>query len=121
MMVAQPGCVRVCEREHLMVIQVEGWGTMRQSLALRRFAEQCLAKGITGCRVDLCRCTYMDSTFLGTLLFVKRAVERHEGAEFAFVAVSPECSRLLRQMGLDRFFHVGAGTESAEGEWTELC
>jgi len=46
-----------------------GWA---HGMALRGYAEQAFAAGATGLRIDLRHCTYMDSTFLGTLLFLKR-------------------------------------------------
>ena len=80
---------------------VVGQATLRQSPALRRHVEQCRATGPMTVHIDLHECTYMDSTFLGTLLMFKR---RH--GQFALVAPSPECICLLRQMGLGSVFCV---------------
>ena len=80
---------------------VIGQATMRQSPALRHRVEQCFATGPIALHVDLEACTYMDSTFIGTLLMFKRRLR-----EFALVAPSPECSRLLRQMGLGAVFCI---------------
>ncbi len=86
--------------------RVVGHATMRQSPALRCRIEQALVSGPITLHVDLHECVYMDSTFLGMLIMFRRMlVNRHLG-QFALVAPSPECSRLLRQMGLDATFCI---------------
>jgi len=120
-MTATQGSVRVRRDEQTVIFQVEGWGRMSHSLPLRRFAEQALAAGATSLRVDLRRCTHMDSTFLGTLLQLKREAERRGQGDFALVSPSPQCVQLLRQMGLERLFYVETTPEGDAGTWTELC
>jgi anti-anti-sigma factor len=118
-MAAPQGIIRVHQDGPTVTFQVEGWTTMKQSLSLRRFAEQCLAAGATTLQVDLRRCTFMDSTFVGTLLFLKRAVHRKEHGEFTLLAPSAECGKLFRQMGLEGVFPTAAA-EGPAGPWTEL-
>jgi anti-anti-sigma factor len=87
---------------------------MRQSPALRCRIEQALVSGPITLHVDLHECVYMDSTFLGMLIMFRRMlVNRHLG-QFALVAPSPECSRLLRQMGLDATFCILAEESSPD-------
>jgi anti-anti-sigma factor len=119
-MTAPQGTLRMQQQAQTITFQVEGCVRMPQGLALRRFAEQCLAANMTVFRIDLRLCTYMDSTFLGTLLFLHRTIARGgEGALF-LVAPSPQCAQLLRQMGLDNVFATARATEPATGTWTEL-
>ncbi len=119
-MPAQQGTIRVRQQEQTLRIQLEGWARMAQALAVRRLAEQHLAAGSTTLRVDLRRCTYMDSTFIGILLFLKRAVDRAQGS-FALVSPSVECRRLLQQMMLDKIFPMVTEDEAASNNWTILC
>src|SRR5262249_25707244 len=79
-----------------------------------------LTEGMMVLYVDLRHCTHMDSTFLGTLLFLKRLVERQEEGKFALLSPSPQCSRLLQQMSLDRVFPVVSVEDSGAGAWAEL-
>ena len=74
-MAAQPGRVRVYQHAQAVAFQVEGQATMQHSPAVRRYAEQNLTVGTTALSVDLRRYIHMDSTFLGTLLFLKRLDE----------------------------------------------
>jgi anti-anti-sigma factor len=119
-MAAQQGKVRVSQYEQTVTFQVEGQATMHHSPSVRRFAEQCLAGGARALYVDLRCCTHMDSTFLGTLLFLKRLVERREEGKFALRSPSPQCYRLLQQMGLDRIFPIVSMEDSGAGAWAEL-
>jgi len=120
-MAAPQGTVRVRQDGPTVTFQVEDWGRMVHGLPMRRFAERALEGGAAVLRVDLRHCDYMDSTFLGTLLCLKRLVEQRGGGRFALVEPSPKCRQLLRQMGVDAFLPVVAaeGPEPAAG-WAEL-
>jgi anti-anti-sigma regulatory factor len=118
-MAAQDGCVRVQRHDGTVTFRVEGWGTMKQSLPFRRVAERCLADGAAALHIDLRACTYLDSTFLGTLLAVKRAADRQRQGTFALVAPSAQCAGLLRQMALDRLFPVVPADECAD-TWVDV-
>ncbi len=119
-MATQQGMVRVQQDEHTVTFQPEGQATMHHSPAVRRFAEQRFAGGMVALYVDLRRCTHMDSTFLGTLLFLKRLVERREEGKFALLSPSPQCCRLLQQMGVDKVFPILSREESTTGAWAGL-
>ena len=119
-MAAQQGSVRVHQHDQTVTFQVEGQATMHHSPAVRQYAEQCFIGGTTALSVDLRRCTHMDSTFLGTLLFLKRLVERYEGGAFTLISPSPQCRQLLREMGLEKIFAVVDVDELTPDVWTEL-
>jgi anti-anti-sigma factor len=119
-MAAPQGIVRVHQQQQTIAFQVEGWTTMHQSLAFRRAAEYWLEQGACVMRVDLSRCTFMDSTFIGTLLNLKRAVNREENGDFALVGPTAACLKLFQQMGLDGVFPILAVDEAAGFCWTEM-
>lgn len=119
--VGVPHCLlRVQERGRLARLRVEGRATMAESPAVRRFGEQCLERGVAELRIDLSHCPYMDSTFLGTLLYLKRALDRAAQTEFLLVAPSSECCRLFQQMGLSPLFAVLNAEEANEESWVQL-
>ncbi len=119
-MAGGPTQILVYEGNDTVVFRVAGRGTMCHCVALRSRAEQSLGRGVRRLLVDLRDCTYFDSTFLGTLLMLKRAATEHGGAEFGLVDPSPACRRLLAQMQMDRYFpQVETACESNEG--CELC
>jgi anti-anti-sigma factor len=120
-MAAPHGILRVHQQGPTVIFQVEQWGRMSQGLALRRVAEQALAGGAKNLQVDLSHCTYMDSTFVGTLLFCHRAVRRRGQGEFGLVAPSPQCRQLLQQMGVENVFAIGSEHNVPTQGWTEVC
>lgn len=115
-----PTQILVYEGDDTVVFRVVGRGTMCHCVALRSRAEQSLGRGVRRLLVDLRECTYFDSTFLGTLLMLKRAATERGGTEFGLVDPSDACRRLLAQMQMDRYFpQVETVCESKEG--SELC
>jgi anti-anti-sigma regulatory factor len=114
------GCVRVNQTGQAITFQVLGWGTMKQSLPVRHFGEQGLSSGVNTLRVDLRHCTYLDSTFLGTLLWLQRAARRRGAAELVLISPSANCCRLFQQLGVDTAFCTCAEDEADPGCWTEL-
>jgi anti-sigma B factor antagonist len=118
---AASGCVvRVHQGQKTVTYQVEGRATMDHGLALRRCAEQTIACGVTVIRADLHLCTFMDSTFIGTLLHVKRAIGQCNCGELVLLSPSQQCCRLLHQMGLDGVFSVVMTEETCDQDWSEL-
>jgi anti-anti-sigma regulatory factor len=118
---AEPqGTVRVLRQGQTISFHVVGRATAALGLPLRRCAEQALADGAGELRFDLRRCTHMDSTFLGTLLYLKRVVARRGEGELTLVAPSAQCCRLLEQMGLVGVFPTAAAEEGEVGDGTEL-
>jgi anti-anti-sigma factor len=115
-----PDTMRVCEDDQCIVFQIEGRGTMKQAPALRGRAESALADGVRRLQVDLRRCQYMDSTFLGTLLLLMREVGRREQGEFALVSPSPDCRQLLEKMQLARVYSIVELDELPAYLWSDL-
>jgi anti-anti-sigma regulatory factor len=112
--------MRVCEDDQSIVFQIEGRGTMKQAPALRARAETALADGVHRVQVDLRRCGYMDSTFLGTLLLLLRAVKGLEQGEFTLVSPSAECRQLLEKMQLARMYCMRDLEELPAYLWSDL-
>ncbi|MBY0232655.1 MAG: STAS domain-containing protein [Gemmataceae bacterium] len=103
-----------------LTVRVEGRGTMAHGLPLQRLGERLLASGVRAVRIDLRACPYMDSTFLGTLLALNKALGRLGAGPLAIVAPTVACSKILDQMGLGEMLPVQAGTDHDPAGWHEL-
>ncbi len=114
-----PNAIRFNQNDRTLTFQVEGRATMTHSLPFRRQGERALEHGTTHLRVDLRNCTYMDSTFLGTLLTLKKAVDRI-GAHMTLVAPSTPCVKILHQMGLTDVLPAQSEDVDPQVSWTEL-
>lgn len=118
-MAPSPAVLRVCRHDADLTLQLEGRATMHGRLPIRRVAEQALAAGARRVRVDLRRCLAMDSTVIGTLIYLARAAGQH-GVEFALISPSPACRETLAQMGLDPLFPVETADELPAAAWTDV-
>jgi anti-anti-sigma factor len=103
-----------------LTFRAEGRATMHHSLPLRQCVEQAACAGTIHVRVDLRDCTYMDSTFLGTLLFLKKMTDKRCLGDFALVGPSAVCMQLLKSMCLDRIYPIQAAEELPAEGWTAL-
>ena len=104
---AAPGVVRIHEEEKRVTFLVEGQGTMHLSPCVRRHAEAQLAGGAASLTFDLRGCTYLDSTFLGTLVALKRSAACQVPAcDFALICPSAECRQLFKQMWFEGVFRI---------------
>jgi anti-anti-sigma regulatory factor len=110
--------IRFCQSDTTITFQVDGRVTMAQSVPFRRLAEQALDAGVACLYVDLRRCLYIDSTFVGTLLVLQRAAR--DRAAFAILCPSAPCQRVLDSLGLGRRFAVIQCDELPAHAWTEV-
>ena len=65
------GCFHVAAWDSNILIQVEGYATLNNSIFFKEFVEQMLQKGFRDFIVDLSLCQGMDSTFMGVLVGIK--------------------------------------------------
>jgi anti-sigma B factor antagonist len=118
-MTAPQGTVRFHQRDQTVTFRVEGRGTMPLGLPLRRCAERFVTTGTSQIRVDLRDCSYMDSTFLGTLLTLKKTMDRQAG-RLTVVMPSPACARILQQMGLNEVLPAESADLDPSATWSDL-
>lgn len=113
--------ILVCQTGAAVIVRVEGKGTVRLSPAILRYIETRIAEGVTTLGMDLCRCTHMDSTFLGTLISLHRAAGGAPGGSFTIMALSPECTEILHHNALDRVLRIAIAETPADARWTPLA
>jgi anti-anti-sigma regulatory factor len=94
---------------------------MQQAPAVRAMAERAIVVGAGYVHIDLRRCGYMDSTFIGTLLFLNKAAARRGPDGFAVVSPSEPCRKLIEKMGLADYCPMIDEAELPAGSWTELA
>lgn len=94
---------------------------MMQSLSFRRFAERAFkADGRTLC-VDLRHCTHVDSTFVGTLLYLLKALKGDAVQRLRLISPTKPCLDALEQMGVLSLFNTSTFEEDVDGStWNEM-
>lgn len=120
-MAAAAAKVRYYSSPPSLTFRVEGRATMTQSLPLRRHAERGLEAGLDHVRIDLRDCTYMDSTFVGTLLALHKQLDGAGRGRLTLLAPSPACARILRDLGLTDVLPADADADIPDdAPWQEL-
>jgi anti-anti-sigma factor len=119
-MEAPTASLLVRQQGEALVVRVDGRATMRQAPALRRLAELCPVRGVRELLIDLHACTYLDSTFLGTLLCLQRVAGCWRNGRYALIAPSPECRAALRQLGLLDVLTIQEVAPDGGSDWTLL-
>jgi anti-anti-sigma factor len=114
------GIVRFHQHEQTVTFRVEGRGTMPHSLPIRKLVERRLLEGVTRVLIDLRDCTYMDSTFLGTLLTLSKMMAQRGQGQFLIISPSTSCRQLFQQMGLTTLFATQVADLDPAAPWQDL-
>lgn len=100
---------------YLKVASAESDGVGKQTGAVTTQPQAGIDQ-VADVRASVSRCTYMDSTFVGTLLFLQRVAQDR----LALINPSPACEEILRQMDLDDFFPIEEQPGGPAEGWIEL-
>jgi anti-anti-sigma regulatory factor len=105
-MTAPSGKVLARREGNELTFLVVGHVTCHHCPAMRQFAEEAQACGATTIEYDLRDCTYCDSTFLGTLLTLKRSFDPREEGRVRLACPSASFRQILAQIGAARLFTI---------------
>ena len=100
--------ILVARHGNLGFVKVVGRGSFQNSGCLQTFYREMLKDQVTRFVVDLEACTYLDSTFLGTLLGLGLQLKGKGKGLLHILNASPRNLELLKNLGLDRLFHIDA-------------
>jgi anti-anti-sigma factor len=115
------GKVLARQESDTLCFLVVGKVTCHHSPALHQYAEEGLVRGAKRIHVDLRDCVYCDSTFLGTLLQLKRRCDRDNPDAFRLVCPSAQFRQMLAQIGAERLFQiVDHATTDTQTTWQQL-
>jgi len=117
---ASHGLVRCLQHGHIALIRIEGRVNLSHSPGVRSFGLRWLQEPEHLLVFDLRQCRHMDSTFVGTLLFLQRHVEEGGRGTLILAAPSEECLRILGDMGVNEAFRVEEKEVLTPGNWTVL-
>ncbi len=87
-------------------ICVRGRATQLHGSPLREFVEEMLHRGYDRFQLDLGRCTYLDSSFLGVLVSLSARLAEAGFSRWSVYRISPRNLEVITKAGLDRFFEM---------------
>jgi anti-anti-sigma regulatory factor len=100
------------------VVCLVGRGTMCESPGFREVAERLLEKGVLV--FDASRCEYLDSTFLGCLIGLKKTCERSANCRFLIAASAATRIKLFCTSSLHRYFDFVDRSPELTGPWATI-
>jgi len=89
-------------------ISVRGRATHLHGSPLRDFANEMMRRGYDRFELDLGRCTYMDSTFLGVLASLSSRLAESGFSRWIVYRITPRNFELFTTLGIDRFFEMNS-------------
>ena len=103
-------------------IQVSGRATFECAPSLRNLAKKLETESFKEIRIDLTKCSWMDSTFMGILAMLALRA-RKLNAPIYVCNASEQNAGLLCGLGLKKFFQFitddAAESENGEGAWND--
>lgn len=112
--------LRSMQQGELALVRVEGRATLSQGPQLRAYGDNWLKRGHGTLCLDLRNCTHMDSTFVGSLLYLHRQAVALGQGQLKLLSPSADCCRLLDEMGVREVFAIEEKDEPAHGSWTMM-
>ena len=87
-------------------IQVNGRGSFQNASHLKSFYSEVIKSGAQRFVIDLKNCTYLDSTFLGTMTGLGLKIKDSPHGGLQIINASTRNLELMQNLGLDRLFHI---------------
>lgn len=98
--------VLVAREADLAYIQIHGRGSFQNAGHFKAFYSEVLKEGTQRFVVDLKYCTYLDSTFLGTMIGLGKALLDPSHTRLLIINASARNIELMQSLGLDRLFEI---------------
>lgn len=118
------GAIWVGAAEGKACIKVQGRATHLHGPPLRDFAREMIDRGHRRFELNLAKCTYMDSTFLGVLVGISMGLQKLGAGQVCVFRISPRNLELFRTLGINRFFEMespgSVATQAPEGDLRPL-
>ena len=107
--------ILVARSANLGFVKVVGRGSFQNSGCLQSYYREMMKAGANRFVIDLDACTYLDSTFLGILLGLGLQLKSAGRGLLHILNASPRNLELLKNLGLDRLFHIqGRGDSNGD-------
>ncbi|MBV9463600.1 MAG: STAS domain-containing protein [Verrucomicrobiae bacterium] len=95
----------------VVCMKVVGKGTHLNSHLLKQFFQQVFDQNIHRIQIDVGECSYMDSTFLGTLTGIALRTREKNLPPIQLLNLHQRIKDMLTSLGVDSFFESGGFTE----------
>jgi anti-anti-sigma regulatory factor len=97
-------------------VRVEGRGSSTNSTALKDFARAMIDRGAREVIVDLCNCSMMDSTFMGTLAEISLRLRELNEGYLSVVNLNERTAESLCSLELNQLFNIRVSAIKKDGQ-----
>lgn len=94
--------ILVARRDQQAFMQLVGRGSFQNASVLKKFYVELLEQGVCQFLLDLNECTYLDSTFLGTLTGLGMRLRGEPKGRLHVLNASSRNLELMQNLGLDK-------------------
>ena len=97
--------IKIAVHEGVVYIHVIGRGIWEKSRLLKDFLFEMIGKGYHDLRIDLSECSYIDSTFIGTLVAVTLKLQASACSAITVIGSQPQIRKSLDTMGVSKLLN----------------
>ncbi|PLX17926.1 MAG: hypothetical protein C0601_05985 [Candidatus Muiribacterium halophilum] len=95
--------IKIATLNNVVIIKFIGHAGADRAEDLKEIFEKSISKGRNHFLIELSQCSYMDSTFIGMLLFMNKTAINHRG-NMVLLNTQEEIKTIFKNMGLHTFF-----------------
>jgi anti-anti-sigma regulatory factor len=119
-MSASPPSLSIGRSDGRYVMRVAGRGTWKESVCAQQLAAQCLDGAATSLVIDLSECDYLDSTFLGCLVEMRRRFNGTATPRVEVIAEPVKRAQLFGHSRVDTILKFTNVPAEMPGEWAKV-
>ncbi len=107
------GNIKIVSKNSIYLVKIKGRATFEYAPTLKNFAGTILSENISAIRIDLSECTWMDSTFMGTLAILGLK-SREKSIPVTIHKASEKNMGLIKELGINILFLFSDNLESLD-------
>jgi len=105
--------IKIVSKNSIYIVRIEGRATFEYAPTLKNFAGTILSEDISAIRIDLSECTWMDSTFMGTLAILGLK-SKEKSIPVTIYKASEKNMGLIKELGIHILFLFSDKTEELD-------
>src|SRR5262245_36491516 len=117
---SSPATITIGRIDSRYTVRLSGKGTWRESSCCQQLVAQCLDQSEASLVIDLSACEYLDSTFLGCLVEMRRRYGASPQPRVALIADDALRARLFGHSRVDTILKFTDRPAQAPQQWTKV-
>ncbi len=111
--------IKIVSKNSIYLVKIGGRATFEYAPTLKNFAGTILSENISAIRIDLSECTWMDSTFMGTLAILGLK-SREKSIPVTIHKASEKNMGLIKELGINVLFLFSDSLENLDVDFSAI-